>query len=415
MAQQKTNEIVQAVPADLTRKCKGLSLDIGSSVMKIVYRSHEDAEDVAKSEDVKYGHLHLVSFPKTQLDEAVEYLRERASITRNSTDELVTVYVTGTGVGQLGKTFNERLNIKLQQENEFGCFIKSFVYLVHRLPRTELLRPFIEEAAIDPLDFMKCYQPMMEQFQTTATYLRNVERFSSVGRGPSAAALTAGDVPLSEAEPDIFPCMLAMCGSGFMFFKIDSDGSPLMADGSLHGGKSFLGLGRLLTRCKTYDELMELALKGDRRGVDIFNDELFQHFDTTDNNSSVDYSNMYMGYTNTKPSPMLSFGKAADRPQLDEFKREDVAKAFLDYSVSELVYVVHLFCQKYKVKRVFFCGGYCEHPFVRQLISADFIKFNQFELNKPSPSIIDFDFIKPGAYLGALGCALNDVAKLAGK
>jgi type II pantothenate kinase len=415
MAQQKTNEIVQAVPAELTRKFKGLSLDIGSSVMKIVYRSHEDAEDVAKSEDIKYGHLRLVSFPKTQLDEAVEYLRERASITRNSTDELVTVHVTGTGVGQLGKTFSERLNIKLQQENEFGCFIKSFVYLVHRLPRTELLRPFIEEATTDPLDFMKCYLPIMEQCQTTATFLRNVEQFSSVGRGPSAAARTAGDVPLSEAEPDIFPCMLAMCGSGFMFFKIESDGSQFVADGLMHGGKSFLGLGRLLTRCKTYDELLELALKGDRRGVDIFSDELFQHFSTTDKNSNVDDSNMYAGLANTKPSLMFSFGKPADRQELDEFKREDVAQAFLHYSVTELVTVLQLSCQKYKVKRVFFCGGYCEHPFVRQLISTDFIRVNHFEMTKPSPSIIDFDFLKPGAYLGALGCALNDVAKLAGK
>jgi len=37
---------------------------------------------------------------------------------------------------------------------------------------------------------------------------------------PSEAALQAGDVPLSEAEPDMYPCLLALCGSGFGFFQV---------------------------------------------------------------------------------------------------------------------------------------------------------------------------------------------------
>ena len=38
---------------------------------------------------------------------------------------------------------------------------------------------------------------------------------------PSEAALQAGDVPLSEAEPDMYPCLLALCGSGYGFFKVN--------------------------------------------------------------------------------------------------------------------------------------------------------------------------------------------------
>jgi len=36
----------------------------------------------------------------------------------------------------------------------------------------------------------------------------------------SEAALQAGDVPLSEAEPDMYPCILALSGSGIAFFKV---------------------------------------------------------------------------------------------------------------------------------------------------------------------------------------------------
>jgi len=39
---------------------------------------------------------------------------------------------------------------------------------------------------------------------------------------PSEAALQAGDVPLSEAEPDMYPCLLALCGSGYGFFKVST-------------------------------------------------------------------------------------------------------------------------------------------------------------------------------------------------
>ena len=37
---------------------------------------------------------------------------------------------------------------------------------------------------------------------------------------PPEADLPAKDVPLSEANPDVYPCLLAMCGSGFAFYKV---------------------------------------------------------------------------------------------------------------------------------------------------------------------------------------------------
>jgi len=39
---------------------------------------------------------------------------------------------------------------------------------------------------------------------------------------PPEVALQAGDVPLLEAEPDMYPCLLALCGSGYGFFKVSS-------------------------------------------------------------------------------------------------------------------------------------------------------------------------------------------------
>jgi len=110
---------------------------------------------------------------------------------------------------------------------EFDCFAKSFTYLAARLPRSEFLEPFLEEATVEPLDNMKKQMGMFSKVQDQSAGLKDID-FSAVMAGmqqaigkPSEAALQAGDVPLSEAEPDMYPCLLALCGSGYGFMKVN--------------------------------------------------------------------------------------------------------------------------------------------------------------------------------------------------
>jgi len=109
---------------------------------------------------------------------------------------------------------------------EFDCFAKSFIYLASRLPRAELLETFIESATVEPVNYMKgqlnIMKEAMEKNLTSCISfdvnekLANFER--AVGR-PNPATLEA-EVPLAEAEPDLFPCLIPMCGSGFAFIKV---------------------------------------------------------------------------------------------------------------------------------------------------------------------------------------------------
>ena len=120
---------------------------------------------------------------------------------------------------------------RLQQQAEFDCFAKSFTYLAARLPRSEFLEPYLDEATVEPVKNLK---RQIEMFQRARD-----ENLTSVLEGfdaatimagmqlalskPSEAALQVGDVPLSEAEPDMYPCLLALCGSGYGFFKVNID------------------------------------------------------------------------------------------------------------------------------------------------------------------------------------------------
>jgi len=118
----------------------------------------------------------------------------------------------------------------LQQLLEFGCFIKSFTYLAAHLSRSEFLEPFLDEAIAEPVESIKkrvVLLTKMKQWNLSETIDINENAFTegiqlATGKPPEAA-LQAGDVPLSEEEPDMYPCILALCGSGFGFFKVNAD------------------------------------------------------------------------------------------------------------------------------------------------------------------------------------------------
>jgi hypothetical protein len=116
---------------------------------------------------------------------------------------------------------------RIENVTEFDCFAKSFIYLSTRLPRAEFLEPFLEDATVEPVAYMKGQLNIMreaiEKNLTQCISFNVDEKLACIEQclgGPTAAALKAVDVPLAEAEPDIFPCLLPLCGSGFAFVKV---------------------------------------------------------------------------------------------------------------------------------------------------------------------------------------------------
>lgn len=113
---------------------------------------------------------------------------------------------------------------------EFDCFIKSFTYLAARLPRTEFLEPFLDEATVEPVENMKKQMEMFIKIQdknlsnAMADFDASgvMERLQIATGKPPETALQAGDTPLVEAEPDMYPCLLALCGSGYGFMKVNA-------------------------------------------------------------------------------------------------------------------------------------------------------------------------------------------------
>jgi len=69
---------------------------------------------VVEFQEVKLGRLRLVSFLRDEVNEGLEYIRQRAYLRPADGDngDLLTVYTTGIGCTEYGKLITETLNIR---------------------------------------------------------------------------------------------------------------------------------------------------------------------------------------------------------------------------------------------------------------------------------------------------------------
>ncbi|XP_030965970.1 pantothenate kinase 1-like isoform X2 [Quercus lobata] len=96
---------------------------------------------------------------------------------------------------------------------------------------------------------------------------------------------------------DLFPYLLVNIGSGGSMIKVDGDGKFQWVSGTNVGGGTYWGLGRLLTKCKSFDELLELSQRGDNRTIDMLVGDIY---------SGMDYSKIGLSASTIASS----FGKA---------------------------------------------------------------------------------------------------------
>jgi len=65
-----------------------------------------------------------------------------------------------------------------------------------------------------------------------------------------------------------------------------------------------------------------------------------------------------------------------------DFKREDLARTVLNYSIVEFVHLTQLVALCNDVKRVFFTGGFCSVPLIRRVITGEYLRRNVFQYLK---------------------------------
>lgn len=345
-----------------------LALDIGGSLIKLVYFSrHEDilSNDKRKilmkerfgisngnrrSYPILGGRLHFVKFETRNLNESLDFIYSkqlhlggidsRAWCSGSAPNNNIIIKATGGGAYKFADIFKERLGVSLDKEDEMDCLVAGANFLLKAIRH--------------------------EAF----THMEGQLDFVQIDHN------------------DLFPYLLVNIGSGVSMIKVDGEGSFQRVSGTNVGGGTYWGLGKLLTKCKSFDELLELSQRGDNRAIDMLVGDIY---------GGMDYSKIGLSASTIASS----FGKAiSENKDLSEYRPEDISLSLLRMISYNIGQISHLTALRYGIKRIFFGGFFIRgHAYTMDTIS--------FAVHFWSKGQAQAMFLRHEGFLGALGAFMS--------
>ncbi|XP_072442405.1 4'-phosphopantetheine phosphatase isoform X5 [Chiloscyllium punctatum] len=355
---------------------KSFAIDIGGSLTKLAYYStvqHKVAKvrsfdhygkvpddeplyEISVQEEIT-ARLHFVKFENAYIETCLDFIKAHLVNT-----ETKVIKATGGGAHKFKNLIEKKLGLKVDKEDEMTCLIKGCNFVLRNIPH---------EAFV----YVKHAEPEF-RFQTT--------------------------------HPDIFPYLLVNIGSGVSIVRVESEDQFERIGGSSIGGGTFWGLGALLTKTKRFDELLQLASKGQHTNVDMLVRDI--------------YGGAYESFGLTGDLIASSFGKSAttdkgfvpedwrianvvplfkkrsgDNP---EFTKEDMAKSLLHMISNDIGQLACLYAKLHNLSRVYFGGFFIRgHPVTMHTITYSINYFTKGEVQAL--------FLRHEGYLGAIGAFLK--------
>ncbi|XP_031277027.1 pantothenate kinase 1 isoform X2 [Pistacia vera] len=327
-----------------------LALDIGGSLIKLVYFSKNngssDDDDGNNKHLVLQGRLHFAKFETCKINDCIEFIRSKklhlggVRLHDAPASDKILVKATGGGAYKFADLIKEKLGIIVEKEDEMDCLVAGANFLLKAV------------------------------HQEAFTYMDGQKEFVHI------------DIN------DLYPYLLVNIGSGVSMIKVDGDGKFERISGTSVGGGTFWGLGRLLTKCKSFDELLELSREGNNRVIDMLVGDIY---------GGVDYSKI--GLLSTAIAS--SFGKAiSDNKELEDYKPEDVARSLLRLISNNIGQIAYLNALQFGLKRIFFAGFFIRgHAYTMDTISVGVHFWSKGEAKAM--------FLRHEGFLGSLGAFMS--------
>ncbi|KAH0688261.1 hypothetical protein KY284_018814 [Solanum tuberosum] len=345
-----------------------LALDIGGSLIKLIYFSrHADRQvDDGRKRKVKErlgvtngsrrsypilgGRLHFVKFETSKINECLDFMHSkqlhcggmdpRCWPSDAPPSENAVIKATGGGAYKFADLFKERLGVSIEKEDEMNCLVSGANFLLKAIRH--------------------------EAF----THMEGHKEFVQIDQN------------------DLFPYLLVNIGSGVSMIKVDGDGQFQRVSGTNVGGGTYWGLGRLLTKCKSFDELLELSQRGDNSTIDMLVGDIY---------GGMDYSKIGLSASTIASS----FGKTiSENKDLEDYKPEDISLSLLrmiSYNIGQIAYLNAL---RFGLKRIFFGGFFIRgHAYTMDTIS--------FAVQFWSKGDAQAMFLRHEGFLGALGAFMS--------
>lgn len=180
--------------------------------------------------------------------------------------------------------------------------------------------------------------------------------------------------------------------------KVESDEKYERIGGSCLGGATLWGLGSLLTNANGFDEILQLAERGDNTTVDMLVKDIYGTGGLSHNLGLDD--NLIASSLGKTARSALDSSHCSREEYLSKFKQEDLVKSILIMICYDLSQLASLHARLHEVTRVYF-GGY----FIRKNFLT--MKFLKHGINFWSRNSIECLFLRHEGYLGAVGAFLK--------
>lgn len=345
-----------------TDQVSHLAVDIGGSLIKLVYSSSNETSGVEKGETsshdilevcnvsdnypIHYGRLHFAKFETSKINDCLEFISSKQLCRSGSCHHVtsgnhrIAIKATGGGAYKFADLFKENLGVSLDKVDEMDCLVAGANFL---------LKAVCQEAF---------------------TYMGGREEYVQIDHN------------------DLYPYLLVNIGSGVSMIKVDGDGKFERVSGTSVGGGTFWGLGRLLTKCKSFDELLELSYSGNNRVIDMLVGDIY---------GGTDYTKIGLSSTTIASS----FGKAiSENKELQDYRPEDVSRSLLRMISNNIGQIAYLNALRFGLKRIFFGGFFIRgHPYTMDTISVAVHFWSKGEAEAM--------FLRHEGFLGALGAFVS--------
>lgn len=331
-----------------------ISVDIGGTLTKLVYFTTSTGSKSG-------GKLHFRDFQTGNFDtDVLGFMIHliRKSISKKEYPPITYIMATGGGAHKFYKlmisTFKKhQFPMQIVKKDEMECLIKGLDWLITKIPN-EIFTYALEENSIG---FLKS--------------------------------------PYTEND-QIYPYLLVNIGSGVSMIKVTGPGPNGFEriGGSSLGGGTLWGLLLLLTDAEDYNEMLEMAQRGNNENIDLLVGDIYG---TSYNKIGLKSNHIALSFA--KVFKKLRFNtqkKLSPSEKLAQFKQEDIARSLLYLISNNIGQIAYLHALRFNLKRIYFGGSYISgHMQTIHTLS--------YAVNFWSNGDMQSYFLRHEGYLGSVG------------
>ena len=337
-----------------------IAVDIGGTLTKLVYFT-KAPERSNGSLCRTGGKLHFKDF-QTE-DFKLEVLKFMLKLVKKSVKDpnqppITYVMATGGGAHKFNKLMTQlfakhRFPMQIIALDEMECLIKGLDWLITKIPHEVFTYDLKEDDTVT--------------------------------------------VPQHKVENEdlIYPYLLVNIGLGVSMIKVTGPGPQGFEriGGSSLGGGTLWGLLSLLTDAEDYNEMLEMALRGDNANVDLLVGDIYG---TLYNKIGLKLTHIALSFAKVFKKLRFSQRKFTAAEKLEQFRQEDIARLLLYLISNNIGQIAYLQACRFNLKRIYFGGLYISGH--KQTIHTLSYAVN-FWLNGD----MQLYFLRHEGYLGSVG------------